>query len=243
MTSGKLLQSALEFIDKVDAASGLDEIRLLLLRSARQFGFHSLIVCDVPVAGGPLDVHLCECPPGFFERYMARGYYAHDPLARHASQTTEPFLWSEVQWDHSRGSAEQLVMDEAAGAGLEEGFVVPIVGLDGAQSGIGLSGPRTSLSPDERGALHLMSIYAHHAVRKAARPAGIARGCGSHITDLERECLTRTLLGETAPDIGDRLGLSQREVDIAQRVAARRLGVGTTIEAAAMAILCRDISL
>jgi len=130
MTSGKLLQSALEFIDKVDAASGLDEIRLLLLRSARQFGFHSLIVCDVPVAGGPLDVHLCECPPGFFERYMARGYYAHDPLARHASQTTEPFLWSEVQWDHSRGSAEQLVMDEAAGAGLEEGFVVPIVGLD-----------------------------------------------------------------------------------------------------------------
>src|SRR5262245_3847606 len=147
MSRDVLFRRALDFIDATSGVNDSAQIRKALLGAIKKFGLRSFIVCDLPQPGQDLAIHLCDFPEGFIDHYVSHEHHASDPLARHARQTTEPFLWSEVQWDRTRGSAAQHVMDVRAAYGLYEGFVVSIVGVHGEHSAIGLSGPRLTLRP------------------------------------------------------------------------------------------------
>ena len=124
MSSSKVAATALDFIEEVADLLDEAEIRDRLLLHAQKLGFSNMIVLDLPEPGQRLQVHLCNWPSDFYRRYFSH-YYADDPLARHARGTTEPFVWSDVLWDGSRGSREQRVIDAAGEYGLEDGFILP----------------------------------------------------------------------------------------------------------------------
>lgn len=240
MNSAPLARIALDFVDEVTSVAGVTTAQDLLLEHTRGLGFDHLIVCDLPVPGQSFEAHLCNWPAAFFQHFC-RSLVNHAPIMKHASRTTEPFVWSEVQWDRSRGSPEQRVMDEAAAAGLEDGFVVPVVGVKGDQSCLGLSGrPATLEDPDKR-ALHLMCLYAHHAARK--RRTARARGeSGNHsLSALQRDCLQYAFMGHNADAISERLPLSAGEVRSLSRRAANALGVFHPLEAAVRAAVLGEI--
>jgi LuxR family quorum sensing-dependent transcriptional regulator len=239
MEPAEMARVALEFVDQV---AGLDDetaVRDLLLRHSRALGFDNLIVAELAQPGEPLEVHLCTWPQGFFDLYRSQ-LYRDDPLARHARATTEPFVWSDAAWDRSRGSPEQRVMDEAAAFGLEDGFVVPVIGVDGDQSVVGLAGRRGALEDHERRALHLMCVYAHHTIRHrrmvGARPASPVA-----LSPVQQDCLAHLFMGRGAGAIGSRLGLPAAGVRRACRDAARILRVTNPVEAAVKAALLGEI--
>lgn len=165
MMSPSLGSIALDFVEEVTSARDDAAVSELLLGHCRKLGFEYLIICDLPMPGQSFKVQLCNWPPLLYARYSEH-LYAHDPIARHAARHTEPFVWSDVHWDRSRNSPEQRVIDEVAEFGIEDGFVLPVVGINGEQSCLGLAGRRIKLCERDRGALHLMCLYVHHVVRR-----------------------------------------------------------------------------
>ena len=227
---------ALDFTDEVAQAHSSAEVQELLLAYARNWGFEYLMVCEIPAPGQPLNFKVCNWPKEFLQEWL-RDLYRHDPLLRHAAQTTEPFSWSEVEWDRSRGSPEQRVMDAAAAHGLKDGFIVPIVGLDGEQSLVGLAGDRTMMLDQERRALHMMCLYAHHAIdaiRKPPKP--LIR------KSVLRDCLAYAFIGQNADVIAERTSLSADEVRAAWRWAQDALGAEGPVEAAVKAAVVGAIN-
>jgi len=227
---------ALDFTYKVLEARSGPEVQDLLLAFARSWGFEYLVVCDLPTPGQSFKVDVCNWPEDFLEE-CARDLFRYDPLLRHAAQTTEPFSWSEVEWDRSRGSPEQRVMDLAASYGLKDGFVVPVVGLDGEQSLIGLAGDRAKLLDQERRALHLVCLYAHHAIKAVRKPSKhrIQKGA-------LQDCLAYAFVGLDTDAITERTSLSAGEVRAAWKRAQDDLGVRDPMGAAVKAAVLGAIN-
>jgi len=241
MSSQSLARIALDFIDETITARDAAAIQELLLEHCRDLGFNHLIICDLPEPGcSSFDIQLCTWPQAFLDRFH-KVHHKHDPIVRHARQTVEPFSWSEVRWDRGRGSPEQRVMDEAAEYQLVDGFVVPVVGVEGDQSCLEVSGRGSLLQGRDRHALHLMCLYAHHAVRRRRRaaPAAVVR---SRLVPAQRDCLSYAFLGLDAETIADRMRLSSAEVSAVSRHAARSLGLAKPVEAAARAAALGEIS-
>ena len=240
MSSAPIARVALDFVDDIASTSDVEAIRELLLDHSRKLGFDRLIVCELPVAGQSFQAYVCNWESGFFDRFR-REMVKHGPIMKHASQTTEPFVWLDVEWDRSRHSPEQRVMDEAADAGMEAGFVVPVVGVKGDQSCLGLSGRAMALQDDERRALHLMCLFAHHAARQPRTEESAAACTGAGLTDAERDCLSYAFMGYDADGISERTVLSAGEVRALSRQAARWLGIESPAEAAVQAALLGKI--
>jgi len=239
MMSGMLANIALDFVDEVLTAGDEATVRELLLDHCRVLGFEHLIICDLPIPGQDFQVQHCNWPKLLYARYRER-MQAHDPIARHAGWSTEPFVWAEVDWDHNKSSPEQRVLDEAAEFGLEDGFVVPVVGVNGDQSCLALAGRRTTLEESDRRALHLMCLYAHHVVRRRHQKRG-ASDDRLRLTEVQRACLSYAFIGHDADAIAGRISLSADEVRRSCRDAARELHVAGPAEAAVRAAVLGEI--
>jgi LuxR family quorum sensing-dependent transcriptional regulator len=190
--SAEFTKVALEFIEQVVDLDDDAAVCDLLLARARDLGFENMVVCDLPASGRPAKF-VATWPTAFRERYLA-ALYRDDPLARHARGTAEPFAWSEATWDRTPRSREQRVIEEAAEFGLEDGFVVPVIGIGADQSAIGLSGRRIRLDAGDRRGLHMMSIFAHYAIWR--RRDAIRRMSPPHsLTEPQREALRYAVFG------------------------------------------------
>ncbi len=236
---GDVSKIALDFVDQVSDLDDESEVRELLLRYGRNFGFDYLIVAELPVRGMP-QVHLSNWPREYFD-YYCKYLYHDDPLARHARRTTEPFVWSEVQWDQSKGSPAQRVMDQTREAGLSDGFVVPILGARGDQSVIGLSGRRPVLNGPDRHAMHLMCVYAHHAIRSLRQDG--SRACAREATEIERTVLAHRFLARDCSMMSALLGLSKVAIERVVTDVYRRFGATDVLQAACKARLAGVIDL
>lgn len=232
MSPSPVARIALDFVEEVSTARSAAEVQSLLLSYAQSRGFEYLMICDLPVPGQTFSIIACNWPRAWLEAFST-GLYRHSPIVRHAGQTTEPFSWSDVEWDRSRGSPERRVMDLAAAHGLKDGFVVPVIGTDGEQSCVGLAGSRTALQDQERRALHLMCLYAHHAMRTTKKRRIRHRIPGPK----SRDCLSYALLGLDAEAIADRTSLSSAQVRAIQRDAEKMLGASGPVESAVKAAM------
>ncbi|MCL4768399.1 MAG: autoinducer binding domain-containing protein [Hyphomicrobiaceae bacterium] len=238
MASDPLADFALDFVDEVTASRDEPSIRDLLLRHCARLGFEFVIVCDLPLPGQTFAVQSCNWPQPLLDRYRER-LHAHDPIARHAGRSIEPFVWSEVHWDRSRNSPEQRVIDEAAEFRLDDGFVVPIVGVEGEQSCLSLAGRRSRLQDGDRRALHLMCLYAHHAIRRRRKPDSALAEVA--LTGAERDCLCYAFMGHEADSIARLTAFNSDEVRRACRRAAFVLGIAGSAEASVRAAVLGEI--
>lgn len=232
MEAGSLASIALDFVDDIASAPDEPTVRDLLLRHCARLGFEFVIVCDLPLPGQSFAVQSCNWPQALLERYCDR-LHVNDPIARHAGSRIEPFVWSEVSWDRSSGSPEQRVIDEAAAFGLHDGFVVPVVGVEGEQSCLSLAGRRACLTESDRRALHLMCLYSHYEIRRRHEPEAALPIPA--LSETVRDCLCYALMGHEAHAIAGRTRLSAEEIRSACREAASALRVAGTREAAVRA--------
>lgn len=238
MGTHKTTKIALEFVEQVIDLEDDGAVCDLLLQHARRLGFAEMAVCELPFVGRPLKL-VCTWPDEFRQHYL-EFFYQSDPLARHARGTTEPFVWSQVNWDRSHGSPEQRVLDEAARVGLEDGFVVPVIGVDGDQSAVGLAGPRIRLDADDRRGLHLMSVFAHYAVSR--RRAAVSEKLSSAtLPPTEQEALKQFVFGDRCRS-WETSRFSAREISEICHSARARFGARSLIEAGCIAFFRGEIT-
>ena len=239
MTTAEFTKVALEFVEQVVELDDDEAVCDLLLRRARDLGFENMVVCDLPSSGRPAKF-VATWPSAFRDRYLT-ALYRDDPLVRYARGTVEPFSWSEATWDRSPRSREQRVMEEAAEFGLEDGFVVPVIGIGADQSAIGLSGRRIRLDAGGRRGLHMMSVFAHYAIwrrRNAIRQMSFS---GS-LTELQRDTLQFAVFGDPSDSRGFPFRSAGAEMcEISHSVCAH-FGARNIMEAGCLAFMRGEIN-
>ena len=168
---GKRAAEAFAFIEGASMVRKMRHLERLLLASIEPYGFSGCIIGQLtrPARGAHFATALFGWPHDWYRRYLSEGYVKRDPVARHLKATSEPFLWSEVDWDPDRDPEGRRIMEEAREFGLEDGFVVPIPGIDWELNGVSMAGRPRPLDPSDRQILQLISIYAHHRARFLAR--------------------------------------------------------------------------
>ena len=111
------------------------------------------------------------------------------------------------------GRQGQKFMAEARDFQFIDGFSVPIHSLMGFRAIVTFAADRVDLSTEARGALHMISIYAHNKIKElksGGKEQLIERGV--HLTLREKECISWCAEGKTAWEISTILGISERTV-------------------------------
>lgn len=186
-----------------------------------------------PQAGG---VVALDYPKDWVALYSARRFDRVDPVFRQADRATRPFFWDDPEFRTSLDGAAGALMDEAAAAGIVNGYTIPLH----APAALPAS---CTLLPDSRRidrasfhAVHLMAGYLHEALLQAApRPA-------RRLSRRERECLELAARGKSDWVIGQILGISERTAHKYIERAKRRYGVTSRTQAIVQALFSHGIS-
>lgn len=224
---------ALEFVDAVERLDGPALITRFetLIASC---GFTAYIMAGLPSksAGLPELTLANGWPQDWFEMYVRENFSAVDPVPRHGATTVHPFVWSEAAYDRNRDPAAHRVMTRAADFGLVEGYCIPLHYDDGSAA-ISMAGKEPDLSPAARGAMQLVSIYAHTRLRAIGRPKPSRR---NRLTARECEILKCAAQGKTAWEISMILSITERTVKFHLIEAARKLDAANRTAAVAKAL-------
>ena len=230
----------LEFIDELRHAVTPAEVCEKLLSITAGFGLTALMGGTVPQPGTPRGrqkdhVLLCDWPPEWLERYVARNYVDHDPVVSHMKQLQAPFQWREASQAIRVDRDSDEVMGDAGEFRLRDGLAFPLVTLDGQVMMVSLGGEAIELSPIEFGMVSLAATYAiGRAMQLRCRPTQTI----DHIelTPRERECLQWAATGKSEWEISQILGISEHTSEKHLLNAKTKLGAVNRVQAVAEAI-------
>jgi LuxR family quorum sensing-dependent transcriptional regulator len=211
---------------------------------AERFGFSSFAISHYrPEAAGAqsLEFLLQDLPDGFAQRFVAENFGRTNPISRRAQQSDEPFYWHDVRYDAQAEPEAHRVMQEAAAAGLADGFCVPVHMPHGERGLVSfLRDGIASLDEEEHLALQAAAFAAHAQVLYLARPAASQ---APRLTAREREVLKWTAAGKTAEATAEILSISVRTVEYHLLNAARKLNTANRTHTVVEALRSRQLSL
>ena len=234
-----VLQSALQLANAGNIESLVD-----LYRSAiRNFGFSHFILTGLPTHGQRFESLVLErfWPDDWMSHYVSRDYIKRDPVAIASVFHSRPFTWKEA-WARASmsSSAGDLVMMEAADAGLKDGVCVPIPVRNARSGCISLAGEVAITEPDALQPVNVLSLtFASRLqllVDHRRHPTGLT------LSDREREVLTWVAEGKTAWEISKILGISDSTVNKHIAGAMRKTGAVTRTQAVAKAMTAMEIA-
>ncbi len=116
------------FAEFCDKAQTVKEISARFMREVRALGF-SYAACAShvdPLKPPPGAVMMVNYPQVWLERFSAKGYATRDPVFLAARRQALPFQWSDWRFRSSLEDDQIEILNEAADAGLIDGFTVPI---------------------------------------------------------------------------------------------------------------------
>ena len=232
---------AFQALDDIARLNDAGAVVATLSELTSRFGFKAFLITRMPRPGQRLEpfVLLNGWPKGWYRRYMQENHYRHDPVAGYCFGTTEPYRWTDVPFDRSRGSAASRVMSEAADHGLEDGFCVPAHDASGNQACVTMAGGKLDLPPDALRAIHLVSLYAFGAAR---RTRAAETGHRSQVlSEREQEVLRWVAGGKSAWEVASILGIAERTVLAHLANAKRKLGTANGVHTVVEALRRREI--
>lgn len=234
----------LEFLSRIQTTKSRDELTEVVRGVAERFGFSALAISHYrPERGGgqTLEFLLHHLPDRFAQRFVAENYGRTNPISRRAQQSDQPFYWHEVSYDAAAEPEAHRVMQEAAAAGLTDGFCVPVHMPHGERGLVSfLCGGTASLSPDDQLALQAVAFAAHSQILYLARPEASQ---APRLTAREREVLKWTAAGKTADATAEILSISVRTVEYHLLNAARKLNTANRTHTVVEALRSRQLSL
>lgn len=215
-----------DFITESSRARDDREVLTCLDTAAKAFGMDCYAISGIPLPSERIDPYfmLNAWPAGWFERYVQENYVHVDPVIYRTKMSDEAFVWSEALADKPVTRAAKRVMNEATEFGMYDGYSVPLHSVGGFQAIVTFGARKVDLSQEQRGALHIISIYAHNRLR-AFLSEGRERSAPAvaKVTPREREVILWCAAGKTNWEIGQILGISEKTVQHEIASASRKL--------------------
>lgn len=215
-----------DFIAESSRARDKGEVLDSLGKVARAFGMDCFAVSGIPLPNERIDPYfmLNAWPEGWFERYVEENYVHVDPVIHRTKMTSEAFVWSEALADQPLTRPAKRVMNEATEFGMMDGYSVPIHSVGGFQAIVTFGASKVDLSHEQRGALHIVSIYAHNRLRAFMADTSDRNAAAvAKVTPREREVILWCSAGKTNWEIGQILGISEKTVQHEIASASRKL--------------------
>jgi LuxR family quorum sensing-dependent transcriptional regulator len=172
---------------------------------------------------------------------MEQNYQDIDPVLEKASNTLEPFAWSEVRLDRHKEPDAYNMMSEAKEFGLKTGFMVPVLTQSGDHGGVTFSSDRFEASAEARRALHLIGLSAYGKVRAMLHARRIQDSPPPRLSAREIEVLKWCSSGKSSSAIGEILAVTEATVETYVTRACRKLDACNRTQAVAEAIRHRLI--
>ncbi len=215
-----------DFITESSQARDDNAVLASLDKAAKFFGMDCYAISGIPLPNERIDPYfmLNAWPDGWFERYVQENYVHVDPVIYRTKMSNEAFVWSEALADKPLSRSAKRVMNEATEFGMMDGYSVPLHSVGGFQAIVTFGAHKVDLSSEQRGALHIISIYAHNRLRAfMADNSERMAAAAAKVTPREREVILWCAAGKTNWEIGQILGISEKTVQHEIASACRKL--------------------
>lgn len=235
------LTQTLDFISKIDSAKNAEGVTSSLLSVTKQFGFENVLAGIIPAPGMSAtqqaeNVVLHQWPDEWSSRYFTQGYLFDDPTIRRLTNSAVPFSWAELTPELRDNDRAARVMNEAKDFGLESGFTLTLITVEGYTAGFSFAANRFDVAPHQCGMLQLLASYSFAKALSFRNPEKPI-----HLTDREREIMNWVADGKSDWEIGEILSISEHTVDKHLRQARTKLNAVSRAQAVANAIRHRLI--
>lgn len=227
----------------IDQASSVREVVRLLRDGLEQFGVMSCMVTRLPHQHAPRwqeHIVINEWPREWYDHYIRRAYYRHDPCVALSRTAVGPFVWSDLARSQMSDEA-RLVMDEATEFGLREGICIPVAADQCEPAVVTVAGGELDLAPMARCAVHALARHAYQAAIRLV-PHEDEHGW-RRLSQREREILRWVADGKTAWAISRILNISENTVNSHLRNMRRKLDTSNTIHTVTEALRRGEIVL
>jgi len=210
---------------------------------AERFGFSAFAISQYVTREGieQVDLLLDGLPEGVGQRFITLNYGVTNPISRRARQSDEAFFWHDVAYDRASNPEGHQAMEDAASAGLTDGYCVPVRLPEGGRGLVSFLGGHVPLEDNDRLALQAVSFAAHAQLHHLHAPG--AGKAVARLTSREREVLRWTAAGKTADATAAILSISVRTVEYHLLNAARKLNTANRTHTVVEALRSRQLSL
>jgi DNA-binding CsgD family transcriptional regulator len=203
------------------------EFRDEVVRFARGAGFDYVAATAVidHVVGNTEFVGVDNTPTGYMEAFENASNWRRDPVAQHCKRQSVPIVWDQGTYTQC-GQGDRW--EEQARFGYKTGVMLALHLPEGRHFILGVD--RDQNLPRDPGELTRvvadMQLFAVHAMDAAMRILVPEKLQPERpvLTSREVECLSRTMDGKTAWEVGNILGISERTAVLHLQNAMRKLG-------------------
>lgn len=179
-------------------------------------------------------IPLFNIDPDFVRWYLANDNFLVDPRVAISKRRLEAFLWSEAMDMDKLPTQARRIYARFAEAGLPDALNVSVRSINGLEGTVLFGGQHIELDARQRGNLTVLGIALHEqtkAIMLDSSALGVKMPLSAHV----RQVLRYGAMGLTSDQIGKRMGLSKRTVDMHFIDAARILGSASRIQAVSKA--------
>jgi len=154
-------------------------------------------------------------PDDWMTYYMEEGYDKIDPVPKFCFTSNSPFTWAFITNNLNISKAQKRLMFQANEAELFDGIGIPIHGVNGELSGVGMASSTKKPGVSRTTLLTIKAIC--HQFHLAYTDLLLANNKGSEgtrikLTNREYEILSWASEGKSDSDISDILGISYSTV-------------------------------
>ncbi|MBL0371356.1 LuxR family transcriptional regulator [Rhizobium sp. KVB221] len=215
-----------DFIQTLEEIGSEDQAFAELRKVTDFFGLDSFAISGIPEPNEKMDpyVLLNGWPEEWANRYLQNQYFRIDPVIQRTLLSDNAFVWSDALQNMTVDKRGMSFMQEAMDFKFNNGFSVPIHSIMGFRAIVTYASDRVDLSQEARGALHMISIYAHNKIKelKSGGKGGLMQRI-INLTPREKECISWCSEGKTAWEISAILGISERTVSHILENAQRKM--------------------
>ena len=172
-------------------------------------------------------------PEEWKEAWIKEGFIVHDPIARYAMRTKQPFYWSDAYRFASHYG--RRILDMSREFGFSEGLALSITTIGNPTGLVSLGAiDRLDLSPKEVSVIELLAIHLYCHLEKLYDVLPL-----TNIVDLSRreiDVLQYAAIGKTNGEIATILGISDLTARDYLGAAMKKLGAVNRSHAVSAAI-------
>jgi DNA-binding CsgD family transcriptional regulator len=212
-------------------ARSVDEFRRVMVRFANSLEFDTVSVTAIydQADGTRVLPAVAKNAPGYDDIFDDASRSARDPVSQHCRHNGMPIVWG--QQTYLAGGAIDLWEQQSA-FGYRFGIALAVHLPGGQHVLVGLDRARTIRENTTECSrmlanVSLFTTYAHGAALHLMPPPAPTLGAAALLTQRELEVLRWTREGYTAWQVGNRLLITERTVNMHARNAARKLGCGS----------------
>lgn len=236
-----------QFIENTNKARSSQEIFDLYQKALNYYGYDGICYClvtDHPEYGLKANHGAMQnYPDEWIKHYTHKKYKEIDPVLQFCFKTNNIFSWDQLVSNKELAQDEKILMQEAQDAKLLNGLAVPIHGLNGELTAIGLASKNggIDLNKDMLCKVRAISIQFHMAYLEKEAITFNTYPLKSHrkhiiLSEREREILLWMSEGKSDSVIADILGISYATVRYHMNNIFQKLGVNERTLAVVKAI-------